>query len=54
MTLHFLDIRACFLRWQRKWICENWDLLCRSQEYGAIHYGDPFMDQPEFMPGLGD
>jgi hypothetical protein len=53
MTLHFLDIRACYLRWQHTLICNNLDLIIRLQEYGTIHFGDPFADQPEFMPGFG-
>jgi hypothetical protein len=52
MTLHFLDIRACFIRWNKKWICRNLDLLMRSEEFATIHFGDAFQNQPDFMPGL--
>jgi hypothetical protein len=54
MTFHHLDIRACNLRWNHKWISRNLQLILRSEEYAIIHFKDAFENQPEFMAGFGE
>jgi hypothetical protein len=54
MTFHLLDIRAFHIRNNKKWICDNLDLILRSEEFSCIHFKDVFENQPEFMGGFGE
>jgi hypothetical protein len=51
---HFLDIRAFHIRRNKKWLCNNVDLILRSEEFSSIHFKDAFKNQPEFMAGFGE